>query len=246
MKRRWKTAEACLLLAALAPTSGCVLLNPTDPYGGVGSHTAGRRSTASSRRAATQPVEGAVTLPQAIRIALASNPEIAATAYDVDAAAAQRDLAAGQRLPSLHAVGGYNHYLDGQRLTAASENNQPGAFSRDIFGGDLVVTMPLFTGGRITSEIKAAELLQKAVEHRLARTREELVFNVSSVFYGILAQREVIQSLEFSRKALQEHLKRVQDLIDAQKAAKVDLLRTEVRLADLEQRRVRERNVLAV
>jgi outer membrane protein TolC len=73
-----------------------------------------------------------------------------------------------------------------------------------------------------------------------------LVFNVSSVFYGILAQREVIESLEFSRKALQEHRKRVEDLIAAQKAAKVDLLRTEVRLADLEQRLVRERNVLAI
>ncbi len=111
---------------------------------------------------------------------------------------------------------------------------------------DLVLAMPLFTGGRITSEIRAADLLQQAAEHRLARTREELIFNVSSMFYGILAQRKVIESLEFSRKALQEHLKRVQDLIAAQKAAKVDELRVQVRLADLEQRLVSERNVLAV
>jgi outer membrane protein TolC len=131
-------------------------------------------------------------------------------------------------------------------MIAARKNGEPGVFSRDFFAADLVVTMPLFTGGRITSEIKAAELLQRAAEHRLARTREELVFNVSSVFFAILAQREVIGSLEFSRKALQEHHKRVQDLIDAQKAAKVDLLRTEVRLADLEQQLVRERNVLAI
>ncbi|MCK7507875.1 MAG: TolC family protein [Desulfobacterales bacterium] len=39
--------------------------------------------------------------------------------------------------------------------------------------------MPIFTGGQITSRIKAAELLQAAAEHRLARTREELIFNVS-------------------------------------------------------------------
>lgn len=231
-----------VVLAALA--SGCVLTPPTDPYAGVAPGL--RQYPGGSRSATTQSVQGPLTLGEAVRVALANNPEAAATAYDVEAAAAQRDLAAGQRLPSLYAISGYKHYLDSQRLIAARENGEPGVFSPDIFAGDLVVTMPLFTGGRITSEIKAAELLQKAAEHRLARTREELVFNVSSVFYGILAQRDVIQSLEFSKKALQEHLKRVQDLIAAQKAAKVDQLRVEVRLADLEQRLVRERNVLAI
>jgi outer membrane protein TolC len=231
------------LAAVLAP--GCVLTNPTDPYSGMarGPH---QYAVGGSRLATTQPAQGPLTLAEAIRVALANNPEVAATAHEVDAAAAQRDFAAGQRLPNLHAVSGYSHFLDSQRLLAARENGEPGAFSRDIFASDLVVTMPLFTGGRITSEIKAAELLQKASEHRLARTREELVFNVSSVFYGILAQREVIQSLDFSKKALQEHLKRVGELIAAHKAAKVDQLRTEVRVADLEQQLVGQRNVLAI
>jgi len=232
-----------VVLAALVP--GCVLTAPTDPYAGM---SRGVRPFPGgvSQPATTQPAQGPLTLREAIRLALANNPEVAATAYDMDAAQAQRDFAAGQRLPSLHAIGGYSHLLDSQRLIAARENGELGAFSRDLFSGDLVVTMPLFTGGRITSEIKAAELLQKAAEHRLARTREELVFNVSSVFYGILAQREVIQSLDFSKKALQEHLKRVGELIAAHKAAKVDQLRTEVRVADLEQQLVGQRNVLAI
>jgi outer membrane protein TolC len=225
--------------------SGCALIDPTDPYAGM---ARGVRAYpgAGSRSATTQPAQGPLTLAEAVRVALANNPELAATAHDVEAAEAQRDVAAGQRLPSLHAVGGYSYYLDSQRLIAARENGEPGVFSRDIFAGDLVVTMPLFTGGRITSEIRAAELLQQSAEHRLARTREELIFNVSSVFHAILAQRRVIDSLEFSKKALQEHLKRIQDLIAALKAAKVDQLRTEVRIADLEQRLARERNVLAI
>lgn len=231
-----------ILMATLVP--GCVLTNPTAPYAGMG-RSLRPYSGASSQLAVPQLAQGPLTLDEAIRVAMVNNPTVAATAYDVDAAQAQRDLAAGQRLPSLHVVSGYNHYLDGQRLIQPHENNQPGAFSRDIFGTDLVLTMPLFTGGRITSEIKAAELLQKAAEHRLSRTREELVFNVSSVFYGILAQREVIDSLEFSKKTLQEHLKRVSELITAKKAAKVDKLRTQVRVTDLQQRLVRQRNVLA-
>ena len=80
---------------------------------------------------------------------------------------------------------------------------------------------------------------------RLGRIRHMPV-TTKGKLVGILSQREVIQSLEFSKKTLQEHIKRVQDLIAAQKAAKVDQLRTEVRVADLEQRLVRERNVQAI
>lgn len=240
----WRMKTVCLVAMAVS-VPGCVLTNPTDPYAGM-ERSLRASPDAGAQPVVTQPVRGPLTLDEAVRVALANNPEVAATAYEVDAAQAQRDLAKGERLPSLHAVGGYNHHLDSQRVLMVTENNQPGAFSRDIFGGDLVVTMPLFTGGRITSEIKAAELLQKAAQHRLARTREELVFNVSGVFYGIMAQREVIESLEFSKKALQEHLKRVGELITAKKAAKVDELRTQVRVADLQQQLVRERNVLAI
>ncbi|MBE7558447.1 TolC family protein [bacterium] len=106
--------------------------------------------------------------------------------------------------------------------------------------------LPLYTGGRLTSEVRAAELLSQAGRYRLGRTREELVFNVTSVFYSILAQEKVIESLVFSQQALQSHLARVNDLIDAQKAARVDRLRTAVRLSDVEQKRVREENTLAI
>jgi outer membrane protein TolC len=66
------------------------------------------------------------------------------------------------------------------------------------------------------------------------------------MFFSILAQKRVVESLDFSRQVLQEHLKRVDALVAAQKAAEVDRLRTKVRLADIEQRLVREENVLAI
>jgi outer membrane protein len=78
------------------------------------------------------------------------------------------------------------------------------------------------------------------------RSRDEIVFNVSSVFFHILAQRHVVSSVEFSRSVLEEHLRRVTALAEAGKAAGVDRIRTEVRLADVGQRLVRERNVLAI
>jgi outer membrane protein TolC len=96
------------------------------------------------------------------------------------------------------------------------------------------------------SRIQAAELLQTAAEHRLARTRDELIFNVSSVFFGILAQQRLLESLDLSIRSLERQRERIQDLIAVSKGVRVDLLRTEVRLANLEQRRTQERNVMDI
>jgi len=185
-------------------------------------------------------------LDRCVEIALANNPELAATGWEVAVAGNRFDQAQATRWPTLSAEGGYNRFLDPQRLIQARFNGEPGFFDTDIYRGDLVLRFPIFTGGRIFNEIAAAELVQKAEENRLSRTREELVFNVSSTFFAILGQRKVIESLEFSIQAMEEQLKKVSDLLAAQKAARVDLLRTEVRLSDLRQNLVKEENVLAI
>ncbi|MBN2289501.1 MAG: TolC family protein [Candidatus Glassbacteria bacterium] len=191
-------------------------------------------------------ISSLLTLEEAIRTALANNPDLAAAKWDAVAAQARRNQAAGERLPRLSMVDGYAHHVDVQRLLPVRQPGDPSILSRDIVSGDLVISLPLFTGGRLVNQVRAAELLRQAAEHRLAHTSKELVFNVSSVFFSILAQRHVIESLEFSQHTLEEHLKRVEALVEAQKAARVDLMRTEVRLADVSQRLVQERNVAAI
>jgi len=183
-----------------------------------------------------------LTLTQAVAIALANNPEIAATRYDAVAAREQSRQAVGAARPSLHALGGYNRYLNSQRLIPARQNNEPGVFTENLFSGDLVLTQPLFTGGRLQNEIRAAELLSQASEHQLGRTRQQVVFDVSSLYYGILASRHVVESLKFSQQALREHLKQVEALTAAEKAADVDRLRIEVRLADIKQKILQAEN----
>jgi outer membrane protein TolC len=185
-------------------------------------------------------------LKQAINIGLASNPDLSASAWDTETARAEKEIAKAELLPRLNAVAGYNHYLDDQRLVPVTGPGQSGKFSDDILSGDLVLTIPLFTAGRLQNQVKARDFFLLASEHQLVRTRQELVFNISSVFYAILAQQKVIESLEFSQKALTEQRRRVELLIESQKAAHVDLLRTEVRLADVEQQLISERNSLQI
>ena len=187
-----------------------------------------------------------LNLKEAVSLALAQNPELAAQGHELEMVEARLEAARGRRLPRVDAVGGAYYHQHDQRLLPASSNGEPGAFSDKIIAGELVVSMPVFAGGRLKQEMTAAQMLRLAADHQLARSRNELVFNVTSIFYSILAQRRVLESLAFSREALREHTRRSQEMIAVQKAATVDRLRIEVRVADLEQRMVWEKNVMTV
>ena len=195
----------------------------------------------------TQALQGPITLAEAIDISLANNPDLTAARYDVDEASAQRDIAFGARLPELRLEGGYASFREPRLI----KPRRPGTlevlgFTDELLAGDFVLTVPLYTGGRLRNHVIGAELITQARCQQLLHSRTELVFNVSSVFYSMLGQEEVINSLIFSQKALLQHHEKAKELFDAQKAARVDLLRTEVRLADIEQRFISERNALRI
>lgn len=234
-----------LLFSLLAVSAGCSAEGPADSYSPAGDSN-GVRLSAGAKQTFPAATNSPFTLDECIEIALKNNPEVVGGGWDVLTAAAEKDIAAGERWPSFGIESSYRHYLDDQRLVAPRYANEPGVFGDDIITGNMVLRMPIFTAGRIRNEIKAAELLAQSARGRLSRTRRELVFNVSQVFYNILAQRHIIESLNFSQKALREHHKRISDMIGVQKAAKVDLLRTDVRLADIEQRLVSEKNVMSI
>jgi outer membrane protein len=228
---------------------GCAVLSPTDAYAPVpATKASGVRIPAPSHpfpEKETAPT-GSLTLERSIEIALANNPEVAATLWDVSVAGAKEDQAKAARWPTLAYEGSYSKYLSSRPLYEVRYNAQRRIFSKQISRGDVILKFPLFTGGRIINEIKAAELVRLAEENRLSRTRDELIFNVSSTFYGILSQEKVIDSLKFSLNAMVEQRKKTAAMLEVAKVARVDLLRTEVRLADLQQSLERETNVLEI
>jgi outer membrane protein TolC len=235
---------------ALALAVGCAqALAETSPAI-EGSSGQVREAAAAARRSVPPSVpateEEPLDLGQALRIALRNNPELRARRAEVGQAQAVREGASGAKRLELRGVGAYSHFLDPQRVIAARANGEFNAFSRDLLSQEVVLSLPLFTGGQLGNRIRASEFLETAAKDRLVRNREELIFNVTSLYYAILSQVRIVASLEFSLETLRQHRTHVLHLLDNQMAVKADLLRTEVRLADLEQRLVQQRNTLAV
>ena len=185
-----------------------------------------------------------LSLPEAIDLALQQNPGIQAQKHQADSARAGWREARGKRLPHLSAAASASRHLDDQRLVPARSPGEAGAWGEDQYGADLVLELPLFTGGRLINRASAARLTAEASMDRLGRTREKTVFNVTSTFYAILEQRQVIESLRFSRKAVARQKQKIQDMIAVEKGVRVDLLRVRVRLSDIEQQLITEENRL--
>ena len=242
MKAAWPAIVTLLVMLS----SGCIRVPTLFQQRVAVAPAAVPAASLPARPVSSNPTQRLLNLDQCIEVARRNNPSLAAGAWDIQTALAQRDVAASEKWPQISTNDSYRNYVQTQRLQPARINAEPGMFSTSILAMDLVLKMPLFTGGRIRSEISAAEFLTLAAENRLARTWEELIFNISSAFYTILGQHRLIESLQFSREVLTKHKRRVLDMMAANKAARVDVLRTEVRIADVEQRLVREETVLEI
>lgn len=226
-----RRAWLCLLVAGIG--AGCASSRtPTSASAPVLALPRARTTADPAKRVRVPP--SGLTLHHALAMALANNPDIVAGGFDVDAAQARTRGASADRWPTLDVMAAYRHHWHQERLAPARGKPGEGATSHDIFYGDVVLSVPLIEGGRTSSTIAASELLARAAERRLARTKEELVFHVKQVFFLVLGQRRQIEATQSARGMLREQLRTTQALIDNRKAAEVERYHLEVRLAELD------------
>lgn len=183
-----------------------------------------------------------LTLDEALALALERSPHAMEAQSRLDEAEARRRAAQAGARPTLKARGAADYWTEDQRLFPATKNGEAGAFGPYLLGAELVAGFPLYTGGRIAGETKAAEWNRQAAEHQWVRAREILAFQVTASFYDLLARDEVLKSLETAVRAMEAQQRAIQSLVEAEKAARVDLLRANVRRAELFELQLRERN----
>jgi len=123
-----------------------------------------------------------------------------------------------------------------QRQTNSPPNRE---FNNNLFSFGGEITIPIYTGGRITNQIKLEKLGKELAGNRLAQTRDELIFNVASVYYNILKLKDFIRATRKSKEQLLESKRVVNLRFTAGKIAKVDTLKINTRLAAVEQLLIR-------
>jgi outer membrane protein len=204
-----------------------------------------------SAQAATAQEKITLTLEKSIDLALSQNPFYLASQQRVDAAQAQVREAAAQFFPSLNAQGLQN--LDEKVFVLEFPSLIPGGrpqrmaldFTRD-YQLSLAFSVPLYTGGRLTAGYKSARLNYLSSQESARQTTQETVFNVKRGFNNYLLAKELVQVTEEALELAEKLLQNVRNMYEVGMSSRLDLLRAEVRVANLKPPVIQAHNNLAL
>jgi outer membrane protein len=191
-----------------------------------------------------------LTLEQAVAAALKHNPQVTAARHEETAAGHKTVAARSGLLPQVYASETYNHtnsplWAFGTKLNQGviqSSDFNPDALNDpdavDNFATALSMSWNLYDGGRTWKAWDQARQGEKIAAFALQRSRQKVMAQAAEAYIGLLLAVEnhavVAQALETARA----HMKLVQDRFRAGLAVKSDVLRAQVRIADLEQQRL--------
>jgi outer membrane protein TolC len=110
----------------------------------------------------------------------------------------------------------------------------------------LDIAQPLYTGGRLQNAYGAQAATQEATRLDLERARQTLTLRVYETFYAALMNDQGIRVAAEGVDIAQRHLDLAQARFQAGSAARLDVLRAEVELANARAKLIRARSVTEV
>jgi outer membrane protein TolC len=190
----------------------------------------------------------AESLAEAWRMALETDPALAAVQSERAAAQADHTAAARQRWPVLDVSGSYTQLQQAPILdiaTPAGRLQSPKIWKDDAYAmGMAEVSLPLWTSGRISGAIGAAAAGARGAAALEAGSTADLKLAVAEAYVAVLRARRALQVAESSAASLQAHADDVQVMYDKEAVAQSDLLAARVALANATQQRLRAANAL--
>lgn len=183
-----------------------------------------------------------LSLPEAIEQALAQNPAQVSRRLETERAAKGQDAARGARGPSLNFNTSATYYGYPALVVPIREVGVFPPLDDTIYDLGVALKLPIYTGGRLTQEVALADLSNQVAIEQLRQGRQELVFNVSSVYLKIVQLSKLEAAYAARIASLESQEKRVKLLVQVGRAPRLDLLRIGVQLAKARHDRLQVQN----
>ena len=175
-----------------------------------------------------------INLDKAIEMALKTNPTVKISEAENSAAKAQKDEAKASRWLSID----YTH-------SSARKGSDEGATVNKHTNG-FSASIPLYTGGKLSGTIEKAVQNYKASEYGVDESYQAVKLSATNGYYSVLEAIDTVNLSKESVDRLAAHLKNVQAQYDVGVVARVDVLRSQVELADAEQTLIKAQNAYAL
>jgi outer membrane protein TolC len=145
------------------------------------------------------------------------------------------------RYGELNLMGDATHYNIERTLApltpTAISSGSPVTTSQDIYSGGVSYTLPLFTGFAQTADVEINRLASKMSDIKSRLTKEQIIYNIRSLYLAILTQQEILKAQKSNTEALEELSKRINQELQLGKKAEIDLLKAK---ADVEASKTKE------
>lgn len=189
-----------------------------------------------------------LNLRDAMERAFNTNPAISIADYEMESARA--DYNAARQSRGITIVGEHESSRGGSNHSTYRVRDD-GTIVRtkgigSTHSNTLTASLPIFTGGELQGTIEQARANYKSALVGVQRSYNEMRATVTNAYYDML-QADNMQKLQAeSVEQLADHLKNVNAQYDVGVVAKIDVLRSEVELADAQQSLISAENTYQV
>ncbi len=174
-----------------------------------------------------------LTLEQCLERALTASPDVNEAQTEIRIAESQLAQAKAGRLPqaTFTSINGIVNGAKGQAGNGRTDNADLGPFTR----GELEIVQPLYTFGRISSEIIAASRGVDAKRAATQNAREVTIAAVKELYYNLLLSRQVKELLDEVRENFTRALTTAEKRAEAGQGTitQQDLLKLRIGLASV-------------
>ena len=176
------------------------------------------------------------TLKDITNYALKHSTVIKQTKADFTLSELNQKESKSKQFGELDAVGSYTHYNIERTLAplppSAMMSGTPITTSKNIYSAGVNYTVPLFTGFAMTRDVEINSLAKQMQKAKLHLTKEELVYNIRSLYLTTLTLQNILKAQNAYIKALNKLKNEIAYKIQLGKKAPIDLIKAE---ADLEE-----------
>lgn len=179
------------------------------------------------------PVE--LTLEDSIILALKNNSAIKIADMSKNSAEIAIDVAKGANGPSLT-------YTHSDARTKAYSNVDP----TTAISNKLTLSMDLYTGGQVESEIAAAKLNLKVADLSVDESKQQIKLDATTTYFTVLQTQNAVKVDQETVDQMTVHLRNVQAQYAVGTVAKSDVLASQVTLANDQQTLMKAQNAYDV
>ncbi len=141
------------------------------------------------------------TLEDAYKAALGTNEMVKIAEEDVAQSDDRVDQAWTYLYPRLIAQGAYTHFNEELPPGGGLFLFQP----LDQYQAALVLTQPLYTGGRTLAALRTAKKMRESSNSSLLLVRQDMMLNVAEAYYGVLKAQKTVDISKRSLERMEHH-----------------------------------------